>query len=55
MKYYQQGYDLFPNNIELVTDIMQLASTQNDFQMINDLKNAITMAVGNSPSSHELA
>lgn len=55
MQLYESGYVLFPNNIELITDMMQLASLQKNQILVNDLKNAITMSLGSSVYNHELA
>jgi hypothetical protein len=52
---YGSGYELFPNNIELITDMMQLAKITKNQELIDELRNAITMSLWTSVYNHELA
>lgn len=52
---YNSGYELFPNNIELITDMMQLAKITKNQELIDELRNAITMSLWSSVYNHELA
>ncbi|MFA7285128.1 MAG: hypothetical protein WC004_04905 [Candidatus Absconditabacterales bacterium] len=55
MRQYLSGYELFPNAIELLSDILKLATLQNNTALIEQINSSITFAVGANASNHEIA
>ncbi len=55
MSRFQQGYELFPNAMELLTDMLKVAHLQNNTALIKQLENSINYALGTSPGNHEIA
>lgn len=52
--YYLSGYDLFPNNTELIGDLIQVTSINNNTALLNQFKNAASYSVWNNITNYQI-